>query len=138
MKKRFFIVISTFIVLSLVLTVPRMISALSASDNYWSGFALNEHKNQTDNSISSNYTLLNGNGYRRLILTKGVYSFDVKISTEKGNIDFALTNDKNGHNIFTRLDQSKKVNVKANITLYLRISAKGHTGNYLIQWHKIQ
>ena len=121
-----------------LLTIPVLISKLSNADTFWSGMALSQKSNHTDSGISSDYAMLNGHGYQKIFLRQGKYLFDVKIKAEKGSIDVNLTNDKEGKNIFSRLEQSREITVDQDRTLYLQISANAHKGGYAIKWHGVR
>lgn len=137
MKKKFLIAFLVLVSLTLIFAAPKLISVLSAPDNYWSGFAEDRQLNQTDSSVSSVHKVLNGNGYRKLTLKKGVYIFRVNTHTENGSISFILTSDKSGQKKVSCLDQSKEISVNTDTTMYLHLLAKNHKGSYLIEWHKL-
>ncbi len=137
MKKKFLIAFLVLVSLSLILAVPKFFSMLSEPDNYWSGFAADRQLNQTDSSISSVHKVLNGNGYRKLTLKKGVYIFRVNTHTESGSISFILTSDKSGQKKVSCLDQSKEISVNTDTTMYLHLMAKNHKGSYSIEWRRL-
>lgn len=136
MKKKFLVPFLVLVSLTLIFAVPKLISTLSAPDNYWSGFAVDRQLNQTSSSISSVHKVLNGNGYRKLILKKGIYTFRVNTHTENGSISFILTSDKSGQKRISCLDRSKEISVNTDTTMYLHLFAQNHKGSYSIEWHK--